>query len=125
MDDLNDKPEADNPFHAIQKISPNTPIAPAHGIAAIALGMALKYHDIATVQDGTLYQQYKLEGRNMRDLQIDYVFDTAIQIERHLIASEKRIADIIVSAINLAIEDVEEPPPGETADSASPAHPEE
>jgi hypothetical protein len=43
----------------------DTPIAPAHGIAAIALNMALKYHDINTVQDGLLYQQYKLEGKKL------------------------------------------------------------
>lgn len=77
----------------------DTRLAPAHGIAAIALSLAMKYHDIATVQDGTLYQQYKLEGRNMMPLHIDAVFETAIRIEMHLMASSERIAKIVVDAI--------------------------
>ena len=49
-------------------------IGPAVGVASIALNMAMKYHDINTVQDGALYQQYKLEGKNMRPLHFDMVF---------------------------------------------------
>lgn len=70
----------------------DAPIGPWVGVASIALNMAIKYHDINTVQDGALYQQYKLEGRNMRSLHIDMVFETAMQIEKHLIRSHKRIA---------------------------------
>ena len=63
------------------------PVAtPVQGIAAIALHMAMQYHSINTVQDGALYQQYKLEGRNMVNLDLSMVFDTAIQIEQHLIS---------------------------------------
>lgn len=76
-------------------------ITPAHGIAALALNFALKYHDINTVQDGTLYQQYKLEGKNMRDLHLDMVFETAIQIETHLLGSSERIAKLVVDAISI------------------------
>ena len=77
----------------------DTPIAPAHGIAAIALNMALKYHDINTVQDGLLYQQYKLEGRNMTNLHLDAVFETAIRMEAFLLGASERIASIVVDAI--------------------------
>lgn len=77
----------------------DTPVAPAHGVAAIALAMAIKYHDIATVQDGTLYQQYKLEGRNLRELHLDMVFETAILMEAHLLGSSARIAKLIVDAV--------------------------
>src|SRR3990167_8274411 len=63
----------------------NSPVGQMVGISAIALNMALKYHDINTVQDGTLYQQYKLEGKNMHALHLDEVFHTAIQIEQHLV----------------------------------------
>lgn len=80
-------------------------MAPAHGIAAIALTMAMKYHDINTVQDGALYQQYKLEGRNMVSLHLDMVFETAIRIEMHLLASEQRIAKLVVDALAIAVED--------------------
>ena len=79
------------------------PIAPAHGIAAMALTLAMKYHDINTVQDGTLYQQYKLEGRNLRPLDIDAVFETAIKIEAHLLASSERIARVVCEALTAGI----------------------
>ncbi len=82
-------------------------IAPAHGIAALALNFALKYHDINTVQDGTLYQQYKLEGRNMRELHLDMVFETAIRIEAHLMGSSERIAKLVIDSIAVGIEDEE------------------
>ena len=95
---------------AFKELAPiaDTPIAPAHGIAAIALNMAMKYHDSSTIKDGTLYQQYKLEGRNLREIHIDMVFETAIQIEKHLLGSSDRIAKLIVDALEVRVE-------GETA----------
>jgi hypothetical protein len=77
----------------------NTPLGPMIGVAAIALNMAMKYHDINTVADGALYQQYKIEGRNMVPLHLDMVFDTAMQIERHLISGNKRVAKLMVAAV--------------------------
>lgn len=74
-------------------------INPVVGVAAIALNMAMKYHDINTVQDGQLYQQYKLEGRNLRELSLNMVFETAIEIERHLLASSDRVAQVIADAL--------------------------
>lgn len=91
-----------DPFKALEPIQ-NTPVAPAHGIAAIALSMSLKYHDIATVQDGTLYQQYKLEGKNFRELHIDHVFETAILMEIHLMGASDRIAKLLVDCIKDAV----------------------
>lgn len=82
----------------------DTKIATTHGIAALALNFALKFHDINTVQDGTLYQQYKLEGRNMQNLHLDMVFETAIKIEAHLLASSERIAKLVFDDIADAIE---------------------
>lgn len=70
----------------------DAPIGPWVGVASIALNMAMKYHDISTIQDGALYQQYKLEGRNIRTIGLDDVFETAVRIEKHLIKSHKRIA---------------------------------
>jgi hypothetical protein len=86
------------PFKDLEPLK-DTPIAPAHGIAAIALNMALKYHDITTVQDGTLYQQYKLEGKNLPPLHLDMVFDTAIRMEAFLLGASERIAKLVVDAI--------------------------
>lgn len=77
----------------------DAPIAPAHAIASIALSMAMKWHDISTVKDGALYQQYKLEGKNMTPLHLDMVFETAKQIEAHLMASPGRIQDYVFDAI--------------------------
>lgn len=91
-------------FKGLEPIQ-NTPIAPAHGIAAIALNMAMKYHDIATVKDGALYQQYRLEGRNLRELHLDTVFETAIKIEIHLLAASDRIAKVIVDALEVHVEE--------------------
>ena len=96
------------------------PIGPFVGLASIALNLAMKYHDISTVHDGALYQQYKLEGRNLQPLHIDIVFETAMQIEKHLIASHKRIADaLLVSLIDETGEDGSAPL-GEAPSSSAP-----
>lgn len=81
------------------EVGKDLPIGVAHGIAAIALQMAIKYHDIGTVQDGTLYQQYKLEGKELIPLNLAMVFETAIQIERHLLGASDRIATLVVEAV--------------------------
>lgn len=80
-------------------------IAPSMGVAMIALNMSLKYHDINTVQDGALYQQYKLEGKNMHGLHLDMVFETAKQIERHLLTSSHQIAEFMIAGLLDALED--------------------
>lgn len=103
----------DNPMSALEPMG-DTKLATSHGVAAIALSLAMKYHDINTVQDGMLYQQYKLEGKNMAPLHIDAVFDTAIKIERHLLASSDRIAELVIDAVKDAIvEAVEDETGGE------------
>lgn len=79
-------------------------VGPMIGVAAIALNMAMKYHDIATVRDGQLYQQYKLEGKNMVPLHLDMVFHTAMQIEAHLIAANSRVAKLIAFSV---LDDIE------------------
>lgn len=105
MDPMKEASDIARPFKEIGDAIPGTPVAPAHGIAAIALSMAMKFHDIATIKDGAMYQQYKLEGRNMRELHLDMVFETALSIERHLMASSERIANIIVDALEIELKD--------------------
>jgi hypothetical protein len=90
--------DEEKPFNELAPLG-ETPIAPAHGIAAIALNMALKYHDINVIKDGALYQQYKLEGKNMTDLHLDAVFETAIRMEAFLLGASERIAKLVVDAI--------------------------
>lgn len=88
----------------------DTPIAPAHGIAAIALNMALKYHDINMVKDGVLYQQYKLEGKNFRPFTVDEVFETAMRMEAWLLGASDRIAKIVIDCVKDAIIEGEDEP---------------
>src|SRR3990167_6629819 len=96
----------EKPFKELEAIS-DTPVAPAHGIAAIALHMAMKYHDMGMVKDGALYQQFKLEGRNIRSIGLDDVFETAFKIEMHLLGASDRIARVIVDALAIEVEDDE------------------
>ena len=95
------------PFKELAPHMGDTPVAPAHGIAAIALSMAMKFHDINTVQDGTLYQQYKLEGKNMRPLHLDMVFETAMKMEAFLLGASDRIAKLIVDALEIRVDEEE------------------
>lgn len=83
----------DNPL-AIKGME-DVQISQPKGIAAIALSMALQYHNINTVQDGTLYQQYKMEGKNMEPLHLDMVFETALKMEKHLLGAEGRFAEVV------------------------------
>ncbi len=107
-----------NPKELAKELGPaaDAPIGPWVGVASIALNMAMKYHDINTIQDGALYQQYKLEGRNMRSLHIDMVFETAMQIEKHLVRSHKRIADALLEQL-VELDAPETPNADETTNS--------
>lgn len=102
--------EAD-PMKELEPIS-DTKVSPATGISAIALHMAMKYHDITMVKDGALYQQYKIEGKNMTELHLDVVFETAIKIEAHLLASSDRISGIVIDAITQGMAEDEPPDDG-------------
>lgn len=100
----------------------NLPIDPMIGVSAIAFNMALKYHDINTVQDGTLYQQYKLEGKNMEGLRFAHVVHTAIQIEQHLLKGPERIGKFIIAMLAAPDDEAEESaeqPEGDAAEDTS------
>lgn len=99
-------PEAMKDMNAIA----HAPLPPGIAIGAVALNFALKYHGINIVSDGVLYQQYKLEGRNLQPLHLDDVFETAIKMEQHLLATSDRIAKIVIDAIQVTV-DEDEPEP--------------
>lgn len=99
--------DSKNALDTVAKHLPDAPIPPMIGIGAVSLQMALQYHDINTVQDGALYQQYKLEGKNFRDLQLDMVFDTATRIERHLMGTSDRIAGLVAETLIMGVESEE------------------
>ena len=105
MGDEQQKEAATTSFAVATKHLGDTPVATAPAIAVIALEMAMKYHDINVVKDGALYQQYKLEGRNMRDLHLDMVFETAMKIEVWLLGASERIASLVVEAIANGVEE--------------------
>lgn len=103
MTDEASEPAIDADENPLAELAPigDTPMAPAHAIAGVALHMAMKYHDMSTVKDGSLYQQLKVEGRNIRAINLDTVFETAIRIEQHLLGSSDRIAKIVVDALTV------------------------
>ena len=69
---MTEKIETDvDTFKELSAMAPNASTTPVEGVAAIALTMAMKFCDINTVQDGVLYQQYKMEGKNMSGLHLD------------------------------------------------------
>jgi hypothetical protein len=94
----------DHPFKDLEPIK-ETPVAPATGIAALALNMAMKWHDMGTVKDGALYQQYKLEGRNIETLHLEHVFETAIKMEAFLLGASERIAKLVVDALTIKVDE--------------------
>lgn len=96
------------------------PVPPNIGLATIALNFALKYHDTTIVKDGALYQQYKLEGKNMRDLHLDEVFWTASQIEKHLLDTPSRLALMVLETVAKDIDEALEDGPHPESESPAP-----
>ena len=115
MESINVKEMADEMSKDLAPIA-DTPVAPAHGIAAIALNMALKYHDTNMVKDGALYQQYKLEGKNFRPFTVDEVFETAMRMEAWLLGASDRIAKIVIDCVEDAVIEAEDDPAEEGND---------
>jgi hypothetical protein len=98
--------DGENMLEEVGTLAPDLPMSAAHGIAAMAMNFALKYYDINTIQEGALYQQYKLEGRNMRDLHMDMVFHAARQIEAHIISAPSRLTAMFEKDLVGAVQDV-------------------
>lgn len=104
-DDVGDEIPADNPFSGLEPIKEG-PISPALMVGAIALNMAMKYADMSMVKDGTLYQQYKIEGRNLNPIKLEWVFSLAREIEMHLMGTSNRLSCMVIEAVmDLAEED--------------------
>jgi hypothetical protein len=95
----------DDVFGPLLPVMGDKPIAPAHGIAALALSLSMKYHDMAMIKDGAMYQAYKMEGRNIQTVGLKEVLDTAEKLEVWLLGASDRIAKIIVDAIEFRIDD--------------------
>lgn len=89
---------SDNELLDIDPIK-DAPLSPSVAISALAMNFALKYCDINTVQEGALYQQYKLEGRNMTGLCMDEVLHYARQFEAWLLSGENRHIELMKGEI--------------------------
>lgn len=98
---------SDNPLLELSEVV-DAPISPATGIAALAMNFALKYHDINHIHDGQLYQQYKIEGRNIAPLSLEWVFETARRIELHIMAAPNRLTDVLLEAVVEGVLNAEE-----------------
>lgn len=68
-------------------------------ISTVALNMAMKWHDIGVVKDGAMYQQLKLEGKNLPVLTLPDVLATAQAFEAHLLAGPNRHAEMLSERI--------------------------
>ena len=108
---------------SVPEVLHDAPISPQLGLAAIALNFALKYCDINTVQDGVLYQQYKMEGRNMHSLHLAEVFDVAAQIEQHLLNTPSRLAGVVLDMVATDIEQAIDGAASEQGDETQPTGP--
>ncbi len=102
-------PRGDEPAFAGLEPIKDAQMSPGVALGAVALNMAMKYHQMQMIPDGLTYQQYKMEGRNIREIGLVDVFETAMQIEVHLMGSSERIAAVIFDVIS-APDDEEEIP---------------
>lgn len=75
------------------------PIPSGVAVGALALNFALKYYDMRLVKDGVMYQQLKLEQKELGTFGLQDVFEIAKQIEVHLLATSDRVASLVVEAL--------------------------
>lgn len=77
----------------------DAPVPTGVGIASVALQLAMQYTNINTVQDGVLYQQYKLENKPMQDLSLQMVFEKALEIEKYLISRNTAVQKLLTDEL--------------------------
>jgi len=89
----------ENPIAEVAEHLPDAGINPAHGIAGIALSMALRWHDTGVVKDGAMYQQLRVEGKEIRPMDVHDVLDTAKLFEKHLMDAPNRLSAMVFDVI--------------------------
>ncbi len=96
------------PLDGLEDIPANTQIRMSEStmIATVALNMALKWHDTSVIKDGTMYQQLRMEGKEIRSLCLDHVFDTAKLFERHIMEASGRLTELTMETINGVLNDL-------------------
>jgi len=85
----------DNPISEVAEHIGGREVDPATGISALALGFALKYHDMMLVKDGVMYQAKKMEGVNFRLIDLPDVLETARQFEAWFLNAPERMCKMI------------------------------
>lgn len=88
----------------------DAPMTTSMAIAAISLNMAMKYHDFTVVKDGVMYQQLKMEQKEMRTIQFEDVLETADRIRDYLIESESVIRSMMTESVMNVLERIAEDP---------------
>lgn len=89
---------SDNPIDDLPVEVSSAPLGLTHeeGIRATALAMAVRYHGDTIVKDGQMYQQFKLEGKNMQPTAPLLILQIAMDFERYLRGDYAALADQIV-----------------------------
>jgi len=77
------------------------PISRDDGIRMMALSMAIKHIESTMLRDGALYQQLKLDGREIGVLRANAVLEKAIDFERYLRGD---YADMAAQIVNMDFE---------------------
>ena len=85
----------DNPMKDMEPVL-NTALASPEGISIVSLNFAIKWHDVAVIKDGAMYQAQKAEGKNIRAIGLEDVFETAALFERWLLAAPERLYSVLV-----------------------------
>lgn len=91
--------EPQTPFDDVIEHAGDVKIHPSTGMAAIAMNMAMRWHDMCMIKDGALYQQKKVEGANIQVINLNDVLRTAKQIEAWLLTAPNRHAEMLVEGI--------------------------
>lgn len=77
----------------------DVPINESLMISTVALNMALRWYDMGIIKDGVLYQQKKMEGANIKLIDLPEVLATAQMFEAHLLAGPNRHAEMMSERI--------------------------
>lgn len=69
---------------------------PAQSVRTLALTMAVKYHGDTIIKDGGMYQQLRMEQKDIQPTHVNVVLKTAIEFERYLRGDYAEMVDQLV-----------------------------
>lgn len=79
----------DENFGLVPEVA-NTPLdlTPDQKLRSMALMLSISFHKDTVIKDAGMYQQYKMEGRNMSPLDDETVIKTALRYETFIRCGE-------------------------------------